>query len=185
MEEPNKATLNRHMIDILFKRDEIAARVAELGEQISADYAGRTPVLVGALKGCFVFMADLARQITVPLELEFISAASYRDGAKQDDTIAVGPSPYLPIRGRDVIVVEGVVDSGRTAEAILRRLKLEEPKSLELATLIYKKEVCKKDLIPKYVGFEIKDEFVIGYGLDYSQLYRNLNFVGVVSGFDK
>ena len=178
-------TLDHHKIDILFKRDEIALRVAELGEIISRDYANTTPVLVGALKGCFVFMADLARHITVPLELEFISAASYRDGAKQDDTIAVGPSPYLPIRERDVILVEGVVDSGRTAEAILRRLKLEEPKSLELATLIYKKEVCKKDLIPKYVGFAIKDEFVIGYGLDYSQLYRNLNFVGVVSGFEK
>ncbi len=170
---------------MLFRRDEILQRVREMGEEISRDYEGATPVLVGALKGCFVFMADLARAISVPLEMEFISAASYREGSVQDDTIAVGPSPILPIRGRDVLLVEGVVDTGRTANAILKRLAIDEPKSLETVTLLRKKSGAKLDKEPKYVGFEVEDLFVVGYGLDYSQLYRNLNFIGHVPEFEK
>jgi hypoxanthine phosphoribosyltransferase len=182
---PVKAELDIHKIDMLYRRDVIEARVRELGEQISQDYAGTKPILVGALKGCFVFMADLARAISVPLELEFISAASYRNGTQQDDTIAVGPAPLLPIKGRDIILVEGVVDSGRTAEAIVKRLKIDEPNSIEIATLLHKTESSNLSFPLKYVGFEIEDLFVVGYGLDYSQLYRNLNFIGHVSAFEK
>ena len=178
-------SLDRHKIDLLYRRDEIEVRVQELGEQISKDYAGTTPVLVGALKGCFVFMADLARAISIPLELEFISAASYRNGAEQDDTIAVGPAPTLSIKGRDVLFVEGVVDSGRTAEAVIQRLKIDEPNSIEIVTLLHKTHSSKLSFPLKYVGYEIEDLFVVGYGLDYSQLYRNLNFIGHVREFEK
>lgn len=179
------AILEPHKIEMLFRRDEIHKRVRQLGEEISRDYEGKTPILVGALKGCFVFMADLARSISCPLEMEFISAASYREGRLQDDTIAVGPSPILPIYGRDVLLVEGVVDTGRTASAILKRLAIDEPKSLETATLLRKKTGAILDKEPKYIGFEVDDLFVVGYGLDYSQLYRNLNFIGHVPEFEK
>ncbi|MFQ5606925.1 MAG: hypoxanthine phosphoribosyltransferase [Candidatus Zixiibacteriota bacterium] len=184
MSEKNAGVLEPHRIEMLFRRDEIHERVRKLGEEISRDYAEKTPVLVGALKGCFVFMADLARNISVPLEMEFISAASYREGRLQDDTIAVGPSPILPILGRDVLLVEGVVDSGRTAQAITERLAIEEPRSLETVTLLRKKGKRGMDREPKYIGFEVGDLFVVGYGLDYSQLYRNLNFIGHVPEFE-
>lgn len=177
-------TLELRKIDILFRRDEIQTRVAELGERISSDYSDTTPILIGALKGCFVFMADLARAITTTVEIEFISAASYRNGAKQDDTVAVGPSPQMPIKNRDVIFVEGVVDSGRTANAIIKRLQIEEPKSIQIATLL-RKNKTELDIPIKYIGFEVGDEFVVGYGMDYSQLYRNLNFIGHVPEFEK
>jgi hypoxanthine phosphoribosyltransferase len=178
-------SIEMRKIDLLYRRDVIEARVLELGGEISKDYDGKKPVLVGALKGCFVFMADLARAINIPLELEFISAASYRNGARQDDTIAVGPAPLLPIKGRDILLVEGVVDSGRTAEAIVRRLKIDEPNSVEVVTLLHKTQSSHLTFPLKYVGFEIEDLFVVGYGLDYSQLYRNLNFIGHVSEFEK
>jgi hypoxanthine phosphoribosyltransferase len=177
-------TIELRKIDILFRRDEIQNRVTEMGEQISADYAGKTPILIGALKGCFVLMADLARAISTTVEVEFISAASYRSGARQDDTIAVGPSPQMSLKGRDVIFVEGVVDSGRTANAILKRLQIEEPNSIEIATLL-RKNKTELDVPIKYIGFEVGDEFVVGYGMDYSQLYRNLNFIGHVPEFEK
>lgn len=177
-------TLEPRKIDILLRRDEIQKRVAELGEQITTDYEDSTPVLIGALKGCFVFMADLARAITSTVELEFISAASYRQGTTQDDTIAVGPSPQMSIKGRDVIFVEGVVDSGRTANAIIKRLQIEEPKSIQIAALL-RKNKTELDIPIKYIGFEVGDEFVVGYGMDYSQLYRNLNFIGHVPEFEK
>ena len=177
-------TVERRKIDILFNREQILTRVGELGQRITEDYAERSLVLVGALKGCFMFMADLARSISIPMQLEFISAASYRRGSRQDDTIAVGPTPKLAVTGRDVLLVEGVIDSGRTAEAILKRLALEEPKSLEIVTLLRKNKTELSRPI-KYVGFDVANEFVVGYGLDYSQLYRNLNFIGHVREFEK
>ena len=183
MNKPDQ-TVERHKIDILFNHEQIVARVNELGQRITEDYSDKQPALVGALKGCFIFMADLTRAISVPLQLEFISAASYRRGSQQDDTIAVGPSPKLAIKGRDVLLVEGVVDSGRTANAIIKRLQLEEPRSLEIVTLL-RKNNTELDIPIKYVGFDVEDEFVVGYGLDYSQLYRNLNFIGHVSEFEK
>ena len=131
-----------------------------------------------------MFMADLARTINIPVELEFISSISYRNGAIQDDTIAIGPSPLIPIRGRDVLFVEGVVDSGRTVSQVLRRLQIEEPRSLEVVTLLLKRK-ARLETPLRYVGFEIDDQFVIGYGLDYSQLYRNLDFIGHVQEFVK
>lgn len=176
--------LERQKIEILYRRDEIEVRVKELGARINEDYQDKTPVLVGALKGCFVFMADLARQISAPLELEFISAASYRQGVTQDDTIAVGPAPSLSIKGRDVLLVEGVVDSGRTAKAIIERMQLDQPNSIEIVTLLRKNTAQSNGISVKYVGFEVEDLFVVGYGLDYSQLYRNLNFIGHVRAFE-
>ena len=176
--------IERHKIEILIRRDQISNRVAELGRRISADYATTTPVLIGALKGCFMFMADLARAISVPCEMEFISSISYRNGVIQDDTIAIGPSPLIPLRGRDVIFVEGVVDSGRTLLAIQKRLLIEAPRTFEVATLLMKRS-AKLESAVKYVGFEIDDQFVIGYGMDYSQLYRNLDFIGHVREFTR
>lgn len=166
--------------EVLLTEAQIQQRVAELGAAISADYAGREPVLVGVLKGVLLFMADLMRQVTVPFMMDFIAIASYGD--------QVGPGQVrllkdldLNITGRHVLFVEDMVDTGLTLNYLLRLLREREPASLEVCTLFDKPRLRLVKLPLKYVGFELPDRFVVGYGLDYRQRYRNLPFVGVLS----
>ena len=163
---------------MLLDRKRIAARTAELGRQITRDYQGRSLVLLGILKGCVVFMADLMREINLPLEVEFLSAASYRKGIRQESDILIGGGVAVDLKGRDVLVVDGIVDSARTVTTILNRLRKEEPASLEIVTLLDKPASHRSALVIKYKGFSIGNEFVIGYGLDNTQKYRNLPYVG-------
>jgi len=164
--------------ELLLNQQKIARRIAELGEQITADYAGETPVLLGVLKGCVVFLADLMRSISLPLEVEFVSAASYRNGHDQDDDVRFGGAAPTPLKGRHVLIVEGIVDTGRTVSMILKQLAAQEPASTEIVTLLDKPASHRVRLKIKYKGFTIGNEFVIGYGLDNTQLYRNLPFIG-------
>ncbi|MCP4685290.1 MAG: hypoxanthine phosphoribosyltransferase [bacterium] len=164
--------------EILLDQTTLAKRVTELGKQITKDYAGRKPLLVGVLKGCVVFMSDLMRHIELPLEAEFIFAASYRNGIKREDDVILGGGIDVPIKGRDVLLVEGVVDSARTVSIILHKLRKQEPASLEIVTLLDKPASHRTKVEVKYRGFSIGNEFVIGYGLDNTQMYRNLPFVG-------
>lgn len=164
--------------EILLDQQTIAKRVAELGKQITRDYAGRTPLLVGVLKGCVVFMTDLMRHIELPLEIEFIFAASYRYGIRREEDVILGGGIDVPIKDRDVLLVEGIVDSARTASTIMQKLQKQEPASLEIVTLLDKPASHRTKVAVKYRGFSIGNEFVIGYGLDNTQLYRNLPFVG-------
>lgn len=164
--------------EIMLDQKTIARRVAELGKQITRDYTGQTPLLVGVLKGCIVFLTDLMRYIDLPLEVEFISAASYRYGIRREEDVILGGDMSIPIKDRHVLLVEGIVDSARTAATIMQKLQKMEPASLEIVTLLDKPASHRTKVAVKYRGFSIGNEFVIGYGLDNTQLYRNLPFVG-------
>lgn len=156
----------------------IERRISELGAQITADYAGQTPVLVGVLKGCIVFLADLMRHIKLPIELEFVSAASYRHGVRGEDDVILGGGFSIPMKGRHVLLVEGVVDSGRTVVLVTEKVRKLEPASIEIVTLLDKPGSHRTKLDIKYKGFSVGNEFVIGFGLDNTQKYRNLPFIG-------
>jgi hypoxanthine phosphoribosyltransferase len=166
--------------ELLLDQERLARRINELGRQITEDYADRTPILVGVLKGCVVFLADLMRAIKLPMELEFVSAASYRQGTKREGNVVLSETAQLPLKDRHVLVVEGVVDSGQTVAAILREIRKLEPASVEVVTLIDKPASHREKLNIKYKGFSIGNDFVIGFGLDNTQKYRNLPFVGRV-----
>jgi len=174
--EGNKAGLKP--FELMLDQKKISQRVIQLGERISADYTGESLVLVGVLKGCIVFMADLMRYIKVPVEIEFISAASYRHGIRREDDVVIGGGVSIPLKGRNVLVVEGIVDTGRTASVIVEKIRKMEPASVEVVTLLDKPASHRVDIDIKYKGFTIGNEFVIGFGLDNAQLYRNLPFIG-------
>jgi len=164
--------------ELLLDQAAIEKRVAELGAEITRDYPDETIVLVGVLKGCIMFLADLMRHIKLSMELEFVSAASYRKGITRENNIVIGGGVEVPLKGRHVLLVEGVVDSARTVSTVAARLQKEEPASLEIVTLLDKPASHRTRMKVKYRGFAIGNEFVIGYGLDNTQRYRNLPFVG-------
>jgi len=164
--------------ELLLDQRVIHRRIEELGRQITADYAGQIPVLIGVLKGCVIFMADLIREIKLPVELEFVSAASYRKGIRREEDVVVGGGISIPLEGRQVLLVEGVVDSGRTVSMVLEKIRKMEPASVEVVTLLDKPGSHRTKLDVKYKGFSVGNEFVIGFGLDNTQQYRNLPFVG-------
>lgn len=178
MSAPSPNKLKFQPFEILLDREHIETRIESLGKQITNDYTGQTPVLLGVLKGCIVFLADLMRHIKLPVELEFISAASYRQGIDRNDEIIFGGVVPIDLTGRHVLLVEGIVDSGRTVASLTRQILLMEPASVEVVTMIDKPASHRKPLDLKYVGFSLGNEFVIGYGLDNTQQYRNLPFVG-------
>jgi hypoxanthine phosphoribosyltransferase len=164
--------------ELLLDQNKIAQRIAELGREITTDYKNETPVVIGVLKGCIVFLADLIRHIKLPLELDFVTAASYRKANQPPERILVGGGVSVGVEGRHVLVVEGVVDSGRTVAAILKELNKMKPASVAVVTLIDKPTCHRVKLDIKYKGFSLGNDFVIGYGLDNTQKYRNLPFIG-------
>ncbi len=174
----SKEQIGRKPFELLLDQEKIAERITQLGDEITRDYNGKRILMIGILKGCVVFFSDLIREINLPLEIDFVSAASYREGMKQDENIFLNGNLSAPIKGKDVIIVEGIVDSGRTISSILKELKKLEPDSIEVVTLIDKPASHRWKLDIKYKGFSIGNEFVIGYGLDNAQQYRNLPFIG-------
>jgi hypoxanthine phosphoribosyltransferase len=168
-------------LDVLFTAEQIAARVAELGSEISAQYAGKDLVLVGVLKGSSVFHADLMRAIDLPITIDFMAVSSYKDGLKSTGDVEILKDLSNPIRGKDVIVVEDIVDTGLTLTRLLEILGSRGAASIKLASLLDKPEPrIKKELKIDYTGFVIPNKFVVGYGLDAAGRYRNLPFIGVV-----
>ncbi len=163
----------------LFSADIIAARVRELGERITRDYAGKDLVLVVVLKGAFVFGADLARAIDLPLTVEFLSASSYGDGVVPTGDVRVSLEPEGPLAGRDVLLVDDIIDTGRTARRLLDILRAHEPASLKLCALLDKPSRREVEVNVDYAGFSVDDVFVVGYGLDHAGRWRNLPYVGV------
>ena len=164
----------------MLDQETIASRVAELGGEISSAYEGKQPVLIGVLKGCVVFLSDLMRQITIPVEVEFVSAASYRHGIHRDEEVIIGGGVSIDLKGRHVLLVEAIVDTGRTVSLILDKVGAMEPASIEIVTLLDKPTSHRTKLTVKYKGFSISNEFVIGYGMDNAQRFRNLPFIGRV-----
>jgi hypoxanthine phosphoribosyltransferase len=163
--------------EVLVSKEALAARVAELGEQIAVDYAGRPPLLVGVLKGAFVFMADLARAIPLPVECDFMAVSSYGSSTKTSGVVRIVKDLDLDLAGRHVIVVEDIVDSGLTLSYLRRNLLARGPATLEVCALLVKEGLQRAPLELRYVGFRIPPVFVVGYGLDASERYRELPYV--------
>ena len=166
--------------DILVKPEELRKRVSELAAEISRDYAGRDLVLIGVLKGAVFFVSDLMRQLEVPCEVDFMAVASYGSATKSSGVVRILKDLDAVIEGRDVLIIEDIVDSGLTLQYLLRNLGARNPRSLEVCALLTKPERRKVHLPTRYVGFEIPDRFVIGYGLDHAERYRNLPFVAAL-----
>ena len=167
-------------VDILLSEQEVDQRIQELGEQISKDYAGKEVHLVCVLKGGSFFMCELAKRITVPVTLDFMSVSSYGSSTKSSGVVKIVKDLDEPLKDKNVIVVEDIVDSGRTLSYLLEMLRDRHPASLRLCTLLDKPERRVVDVNVDYTGFNIPDEFVVGYGLDYDQRYRNLPYIGIV-----
>ena len=159
-------------------------RIVELGKQISKDYEGKQVHLICVLKGGVFFMCELAKRISVPVTMDFMSFSSYGDDTKSSGVVKIVKDLDEAIEGKDVLIVEDIIDSGRTLYYLIDILKKRNPKSVHLCTLLDKPERRVKDVKVDYVGFNIPDEFVVGYGLDYAQKYRNLPFIGVVEGLE-
>jgi hypoxanthine phosphoribosyltransferase len=166
----------------LISKDAIHARIAELGAAITRDYAGAEHdlVLVGVLKGSFLFLADLCRAIDLPLSVEFLGLQSYGDQTRSSGVVQITSDLTRPVEGKDVLVVEDIVDTGLTMEYLLDNLKLRLPRSVKIAALLHKPDRVIRPVVIDYLGFTIPDEFVVGYGLDYAQRYRNLPHIGVL-----
>ena len=165
---------------ILVEQDALAERVRELGEEISRDYEGRDLLLVGVLKGAVFFMADLMRELTVPCEIDFMAISSYGAARDTSGVVRILKDLDINIEGRNVLVVEDIIDSGLTLSYLMRNLRARKPASLEICALMTKPERREIDVPVRYVGFEIPNRFVIGYGLDFAERYRNLPYVGVL-----
>ena len=166
--------------EILVQPDQLQRRVRELGQQISADYEGRNPLLIGVLKGAVFFLADLMREITVPCEVDFMAISSYGSATQSSGVVRILKDLDRAIEGRHVLIVEDIVDSGLTLQYLMRNLGARKPASLEVCALLTKPERRKVDLPTRYLGFEIPDKFAIGYGLDFAEHYRNLPYVAAL-----
>ena len=171
----------KEQIRIMLSEEKVNARIAELAKQISEDYAGRSVHLICILKGSIFFTCELEKRITVPVTMDFMSVSSYGDDTKSSGVVKMVKDLDEPLQGRDVLVIEDIIDSGRTLSYLLENLGSRNPASLRLCTLLDKPERRVKDVKVDYTGFEIPDEFVVGYGLDYAQRYRNLPYIGVVT----
>lgn len=167
-------------IRVLLAEEEVDRRIQEIGDQISRDYAGKQVHLVCVLKGGSFFLCELAKRITVPVSLDFMSVSSYGQDTKSSGVVKIVKDLDESLKGKDVIVVEDIIDSGRTLSYLLEMLQDRKPNSLRLCTLLDKPERRVVDVKVDYTGFNIPDEFVVGYGLDYDQKYRNLPYIGVV-----
>jgi len=166
--------------EILIDEETLQARIRELGAEISEAYAGRDLLLVGVLKGAVFFLADLMRELSVPCEIDFMAISSYGAGTDSSGVVRILKDLDMNISGRDVLVVEDIIDSGLTLSYLMRSLTARKPASLEVCTLLTKPERREVEVPVRYVGFEIPNKFVIGYGLDFDQRYRNLPFVAVL-----
>lgn len=171
-------------IRVLVSEKEVDERIEALGKQISKDYEGKQVHLICVLKGGAFFMCELAKRISVPVSLDFMSVSSYGDGTASSGVVRIAKDLDESIEGKDVLIVEDIIDSGRTLYYLMDIMRKRNPASLHLCTLLDKPERREKDVTVDYVGFAIPDEFVVGYGLDYAQKYRNLPYIGVVEGVE-
>ncbi|TMK75472.1 MAG: hypoxanthine phosphoribosyltransferase [Actinobacteria bacterium] len=171
--------------ETLVPADELQRRVRDLAAEISRDYEGRDLVLIGVLKGAVLFLGDLMRHLEVPCEIDFMAVSSYGSETDSSGVVRILKDLDSSIEGRDVLIVEDIIDSGLTLHYLLRNLRARNPASLEVCALLTKPERRRVDLPIRYVGFEIPNRFVIGYGLDYAQRYRNLDYVAVLAQTDQ
>jgi hypoxanthine phosphoribosyltransferase len=172
----------RQDVDVLYSADEVQRRVRELGAQITRDYDTKNLCVIGILKGSFIFFADLLRQIDLPATCEFIGISSYGDASKSSGVVRITSDVTQSIEGKDVLIVEDIIDTGLTMQYLLENFRTRHPKSVSICALLEKPENAKVKVPIDYVGFTIPNAFVVGYGLDYAGRYRNLPFIGVYRG---
>ena len=172
--------LKNDILKVLFTEEEIRRRVEELGEQITTDYAGREPLFLGVLKGCFVFMADLMRSVGVQCSLDFMAVSSYGNGTSSTGAVRITKDLSRDVEGLDILIVEDILDSGVTLNYLRGYLGTRRPASIRIATLLDKPSRRRADVRADYSGFIVPDEFVVGYGLDFAERYRNLPYIGVL-----
>lgn len=165
---------------ILLSETELRQRVQELGAQITADYQGKAPVLISVLRGSYIFMADLSRAIDLPCSIDFMSVSSYGKGTSSSGQVQITKDLSDEIEGKDIIIVEDILDSGNTLFYLMQLLQARHPASIQLCTLLDKPERRVKDIKADYIGFTVPDAFVVGYGLDYAEQYRNLPYIGIL-----
>lgn len=171
-------------VEVLISEKDVNERIAALGKQISEDFAGKDLHLICILKGGTFFMCELAKRITVPVSLDFMQVSSYGDGTKSSGVVRIAKDLDESIEGKDVLIVEDIIDSGRTLYYLMDVLEKRNPNSIHLCTLLDKPDRRERPVKVEYSGFSIPDEFVVGYGLDYAQKYRNLPYIGVVKGVE-
>lgn len=168
-------------VSVLIEKEELEERIKGLAEQINRDYTGKTIHLICILKGSVFFTCELAKYINVPVTMDFMAVSSFGDGMKSSGYISIGQNLTIDIKGRDVLLVEDILDSGRTLSYLVNMLKKREPASLKVCTLLDKPAHRENEVAVTYTGFEIEDLFVVGFGLDYAQRYRNLPYIGVLN----
>ena len=172
--------LHPDVSEILLSQEQLEQRVAQIGAEITRDFAGRAPLFVGVLKGCFVFMADLMRHVDLPCSIDFMAVSSYGSGTKTTGAVKIIKDLNQDIEGKDIILVEDIIDSGVTLHYLTEYLSVRKPATITIATLMDKPSRRKAPVFARYSGFEIPDAFVVGYGLDYDERYRNLPYIGVL-----
>ena len=172
--------MHEHVQSILYSEEQLRERVQALGAQITADYAGKEPVLASVLRGSYIFMADLTRAIDLPVTVDFMAVSSYGAGTKSSGQVEIKKDLSDSIEGRDLIIVEDILDSGNTLFYLMEILKARKPASIRICTLMDKPDRRTQPIVADYVGFTIPDAFVVGYGLDYDEKYRNLPYVGIL-----
>lgn len=176
----NSPSLIQDVAEVLISEAQIQQRIAALGAQITRDFAGEEILVIAVLKGAILFLADLMRRIDLPLSVDFLAVSSYGAGTQSSGVVRILKDLDEPIEGRHVLIVEDIVDSGRTLDYLLRMLRQRRPATLHVCTLLDKRERREIDVPIDYVGFDVPDAFVVGYGLDYAELYRQLPFIGVL-----
>jgi hypoxanthine phosphoribosyltransferase len=172
--------MNEKIERVLISEEEIRERIRELGQEIARDYAGRNMLLLGVLKGAVVFLVDLAKAIDLPLQMDFMAVSSYGASTQSSGVVRILKDLDSAVDGRDILVVEDIIDTGLTLRYILDNLAMRNPASVKVCTLLLKERPREEGIGADYVGFRIPNEFVVGYGLDYAELYRNLPYVGVL-----
>lgn len=172
--------MNKDVREILLTEDQIAKKVKELGEKITADYEGMDLLVVVILKGSVIFASDLLREIKKPVEIDFIAVSSYGNGTTTSGVVKITKDLNNPIEGKNILIIEDILDSGKTLSNLTELLKTRNPKSVEICTLLNKPERREAEVNTRYSGFDIPDEFVVGYGLDYAEKYRNLPYIGIL-----
>ena len=172
--------LHPDVSEILLTKEQLEQRVSEIGAEITHDFAGREPLFVGVLKGCFVFMADLMRHVDLPCSVDFMAVSSYGNDTKTTGAVKINKDLNQDIEGKDIILVEDILDSGVTLHYLTEYLSVRRPATITIATLMDKPSRRKAPVFARYSGFEIPDAFVVGYGLDYAEKYRNLPYIGIL-----
>jgi len=171
--------MHKDLTEILITKQKIEERIKELASEITRDYQGKDVFLIGILKGCFIFLSDLVKNLKINVNIDFMMVSSY-EGKQSSGVVRILLDLKQPIEGKDVIIVEDIVDTGLTINYLMKTLKARKPKSIEVCTLLNKPSCRKVHVNLKYIGFDIPDKFVVGYGLDYNEYYRNLPCIGVL-----